>query len=223
MAGQRRSGSGTRSRKGRVVIVPDRDSSEARAPVLSYVTFDTEIGRFLVSKSGSGLRAVRFAPDLNVESELQRQTRGKSVVAVEDRLSLRRVVDAIRDYLGGGRPRFDHRLDLDGVSDFGHRVLDVVREIPYGTLRSYKWIAGEIGHPRATRPVGQALARNPLPIVIPCHRVVNSDGTLGGYSGGGTDMKRRLIAIVTGQVGLPLRVSDGETRRRIRFLLDQET
>ncbi len=205
------------------MIVPDREARESRNPVLSYVTFDTEIGRFLVSKSSSGLRAVRFAPDMDVERELQQQTHGKSIVAVEDRLSLRRVVDAIRDYLGGKRPRFDHRLDLDGVSDFGRHVLDIVQGIPYGTLRSYKWVAHEIGHPRATRPVGQALARNPLPIVIPCHRVVNSDGTLGGYSGGGTDMKRRLIAIETGQIGLPLRASHDETRRRIRFLLDLES
>jgi methylated-DNA-[protein]-cysteine S-methyltransferase len=206
-----------------VVIVPDRDEREPHLPVLSYVTFDTEIGRFIVSKSGSGLCAVRFAQDLDVERELQHLTRGRSVVAVEDRLSLRRVVDAIRDYLAGRKPRFDYRLDLDGVSDFGRRVLDVVREIPYGGLRSYKWVAREIGHSRATRPVGQALARNPLPIVIPCHRVVNSDGSLGGYSGGGTDMKRRLIAIETGQIGLPLRDGDDDTRRRIRFLLDSES
>ena len=177
------------------MIVQNPEANESRVPVLSYVTFDTEIGRFLVSRSASGLRAVRFAPDLDIERELQRQTRGRSIVAVEDRLSLRRIVDAIREYLGGGRPRFDHRLDLDEISGFGRSVLDVVRKIPYGSLRSYKWVAKEIGHPRATRPVGQALARNPMPIVVPCHRVVNSDGTLGGYSGGGTDMKRRLIAI----------------------------
>lgn len=205
-----------------MVIVPDPDAHEPHVPVLSYVTFDAEVGRFIVSKSASGLRFVRFAPDLDVERELQRQTRGRSVVAVEDRLSLRRVVDAIREYLGGGRPRFDYRLDLDGLSEFGRSVLEVVRDIPYGALRSYKWVAREIGHPRATRPVGQALARNPLPIVIPCHRVVNSDGTLGGYSGGGTDMKRRLIAIETGQMGLRLSAGEDEARRRIRFLLDSE-
>jgi O-6-methylguanine DNA methyltransferase len=98
-----------------------------------------------------------------------------------------------------------------------------VRSIPYGTLRSYKSIAEEIGAPRATRPVGQALAHNPLPIVIPCHRVVNSDGTLGGYSGGGPDMKRRLIAIETGQTGLALGSDPGEARDGIRFLLDSES
>jgi O-6-methylguanine DNA methyltransferase len=132
------------------------------------------------------------------------------------------VVDSIRDYLAGRRPDFDCRLDTEGLSEFGRSVLEATRRIPYGTLRSYKSIAREIGSPRATRPVGQALARNPLPIVIPCHRVVNSDGTLGGYSGGGPDMKRRLIAIETGQIGLALGDGPRETRERIRFLLDSE-
>jgi O-6-methylguanine DNA methyltransferase len=144
-------------------------------------------------------------------------------VAVEDRITLRRVADSIRDYLAGRPHDFDYALDLEDLSDFSRRVLEVVRRIPYGTLRSYKSIAEEIGAPRATRPVGQALAHNPLPIVIPCHRVVNSDGTLGGYSGGGPDMKRRLIAIETGQTGLALGGDPGEARDRIRFLLDSES
>ena len=70
--------------------------------------------------------------------------------------------------------------------------------------------------------MGQALSRNPLPIVIPCHRVVNSDGTLGGYSGGGPDMKRRLIEIETGQIDLALRGGEQAERERIRFLLEAE-
>jgi len=186
------------------------------------MTFDTEIGRFLVSKTDGGLRSVRFGRRLDVERELSRLTKGRRAVAVEDRLTLRRVADAIRDYLSGKRPAFDYRLDLGHLTEFSRDVLDVVRDIPYGALRSYKWVATEVGRPKATRPVGQVLARNPLPIVIPCHRVVNNDGTLGGYSGGGTDMKRRLIAIETGQMGLALERGGEEARRRIRFLLESE-
>jgi len=204
------------------VIVPDALADDPGLPVIRYTSFDTDVGRFLISKSDRGLRTVRFAKDLDVERALAAETRGRRVVAVEDRLTLRRVVDSIRDYLAGRRSGFDCALDLEDLTDFGGRVLEVVRAIPYGKLRSYKWVAREIGSPRATRPVGQALARNPLPIIIPCHRVVNADGTLGGYSGGGPDMKRRLIEIETGQIGLALGDAPHEARERIRFLLDSE-
>lgn len=204
------------------MIVPDSRAGDSGLPVMRYTYFDTDIGRFLIARSELGLRSVRFAKDLDVERALAAETRGQRVVAVEDRLTLRRVVDSIRDYLAGRPHDFDWRLDLEGLSDFGRSVLEATRLIPYGALRSYKSIAHEIGAPRATRPVGQALARNPLPIVIPCHRVVNSDGTLGGYSGGGPDMKRRLIAIETGQIGLALGGGPREARERIRFLLDSE-
>jgi methylated-DNA-[protein]-cysteine S-methyltransferase len=206
-----------------VVIVPQDEAHDAGLPVLRYVTFDTELGRFLVSRSDEGLRSVSFAKDLDVKRSLSALTRGAHVIAVEDTIGLRRVVDSIRDYVGGKPVVFDHRLDLRGLSGFSTRVLDVVRRIPFGALRSYKWVAREVGAPRAVRPVGQALARNPLPLVVPCHRVVNSDGTLGGYSGGGTDMKRRLIEIENGQTGLSLREGERQARDSIRFLLELET
>lgn len=204
-----------------VIVSPD-DARDPTVPVLRYVTFDTELGRFLVTKSDRGLKSVQFAKDLDVQRALSRHTRGERVVAVEDRLSLRRVVDSVRDYLGGRPVEFDYSLDLSRVTEFNRRVLDVVRSIPFGTLRSYKWVAGQVGAPRATRPVGQALARNPLPIVVPCHRVVNNDGTIGGYSGGGPDMKRRLIGIETGQTGLALLAGQQAEREHIRFLLESE-
>jgi len=165
---------------------------------------------------------VTFRKNLDPEGALLRLTKGGRIMAVEDRLSLRRVADDIRRYLGGERVDFDYRLDLRGVTEFNRAVLHLARTIPYGGLRSYKWVAGAVGSPRATRPVGQALAHNPLPVVIPCHRVVNSDGSLGGYSGGGTDMKRRLIGIEAGQMGFPLGESEGEVRERVRFLLETE-
>ncbi|MCK4410579.1 MAG: methylated-DNA--[protein]-cysteine S-methyltransferase [Candidatus Eisenbacteria sp.] len=201
-------------------MVPQRDEDGTTLPVLRYVTFDTEVGRFLVAGNDRGLRLVSFGKGLDVKRALSRETRGERVMAVEDKIRLRRVADSIKNYLAGGREPLNHRVDLSGATDFNRRVLEVVRGIPYGVLRSYKWVASEIGAPRATRPVGQALSRNPLPIVIPCHRVVNSDGTLGGYSGGGPDMKRRLIEIETGQVDLVLRGGEQTERERIRFLLE---
>lgn len=204
------------------MIVPQPDEGAASLPVLRYVTFDTEIGRFLVAGGDRGLRIVTFAKNLDAERALSLETRGKRVMAVEDRIRLRRIVDSIRGYLAGNRAPLDHKVDLSDTTDFNRHVLDVVRSIPYGVLRTYKWVAGEVGAPRATRPVGQALSRNPLPIVIPCHRVVNSDGSLGGYSGGGPDMKRRLIEIETGQIDLALRGDERSEREHIRFLLESE-
>ncbi len=199
-----------------------KQDSEPRAEmtVLKYATFEADIGRFLVVRGDHGLRAVRFSEELDVERELSQLTRDGRVLAVEGRIALRRVIDDIRDYLKARQPKFDHELELDDLTDFSTRVLDIVNTIPYGTLRSYKWVAKQVGSPRATRPVGQTLARNPLPIVIPCHRVVNSDGTLGGYSGGGTDMKRRLIEIENGQIGLAFEHGGDEAKRQVLFQLE---
>ena len=97
----------------------------------------------------------------------------------------RRLVDRtrqeIREYLGGGRAFFSVPVDLEGIGDFQRRVLEAAREIPFGEVRPYAWIAERIGHPRAVRAVGSALGENPVPLIVPCHRVGRSDGGLGGY------------------------------------------
>lgn len=82
--------------------------------------------------------------------------------------------------------------NLSSLTSFQRKVLEVIKTIPYGETRSYKWVAERMGKPRAARAVGQALKRNPYPEVIPCHRVIRSAGKLGGYSKG-TQKKRRLL------------------------------
>lgn len=84
------------------------------------------------------------------------------------------------------------KLDLSGLTPFQKKVLEVVKTIPYGETRSYKWVAERIGNPKAVRAVGQALKKNPYPGIIPCHRVIRSDGKLGGYSKG-TQKKKKLL------------------------------
>jgi methylated-DNA-[protein]-cysteine S-methyltransferase len=100
----------------------------------------------------------------------------------------------LEEYFDGKRLVFRLPLDLNQGSPFQRRVWRALRDIPYGETVSYKEVAHAIGQPSATRAVGAANGMNPLPIVIPCHRVVASDGTLGGY-GGGLDLKRRLLAL----------------------------
>ena len=199
----------------------ERDERDAGMPLLRYATFDTDIGAFLVTRSEAGLRHVVFSRELDPREELARIASGRRWLIVEDLIGLRFVADAIRAYLAGDPTEFSLQLDLDDLSPFSREVLEATRSIPYGSLKTYKSIAVAIGAPRAMQAVGQALSRNRLPIVVPCHRVVQSDGELGGYSCGGPDMKRRLIAIETGQYDLELGCDPGTTRRGIRFLLDE--
>jgi methylated-DNA-[protein]-cysteine S-methyltransferase len=98
----------------------------------------------------------------------------------------------IQDHMAGRR-RF-RAVDLSALTPFQQRVLTKTAEIPRGEVRPYGWVAREIGSPGATRAVGTALGHNPIPFLIPCHRVVRSDGSLGEYSGGGPMMKRRVLA-----------------------------
>ncbi len=108
--------------------------------------------------------------------------------------SLQDLVRRLMAYLDGHRVTFPDRLDLSRATAFQREVWGVARLIPYGETRSYGWVAAQIKRPGAARAVGQALARNPLPIIIPCHRVLASNGNLGGYSGG-LEMKRHLLAL----------------------------
>ncbi len=100
----------------------------------------------------------------------------------------------IKHYLNGKPVTFPDRLDLSWTSSFQRDVWRVTQSIPHGETRSYAWVAGELGMPKAARATGRALAKNPLPIIIPCHRVICSDGSLGGF-GGGALWKRRLLEI----------------------------
>ena len=90
----------------------------------------------------------------------------------------------LREYIEGCRKSFDLPIDFSGATAFQRRIFERLMHIPYGRIVSYGDIADELGDPGAARAVGQAVGANPLPIVVPCHRVVRSDGKLGGYSGG---------------------------------------
>lgn len=100
----------------------------------------------------------------------------------------------LRAYFAGRLRSFSTPCDLGSLSPFTRAVLKVTEAIPYGEIRTYRWIAEQLGKPRATRAVGNALARNPIPFIIPCHRVVRSDGSLGGYALG-LSWKKRLLKL----------------------------
>lgn len=100
----------------------------------------------------------------------------------------------LREYAEGRRNRFDLPLDWLSLKPFQRQVLQTAKQIPFGETRSYGWIAERIGKPRAARAVGQALRTNPIPIILPCHRVIRGDGELGGYAGG-LALKRKLLRL----------------------------
>lgn len=111
------------------------------------------------------------------------------------------------------------RFDLSRLTGFEQAVLRKALEIPRGEVRTYAWVAREIGHPRAVRAVGNALANNPIPILIPCHRVVRSDGMIGQYGAGGPDAKRKIL---THEGAQPDSLQDF-ARRGIRFVGSRNT
>ena len=123
-----------------------------------------------------------------------RQLLGDTNDATRAPHSFDNLIQRFRIYFGGHRVTFPDLLDLSGATTFQRQVWQITRLISYGETRSYAWVAEQIGQPGAVRAVGQALGKNPRPIIIPCHRVIASNGKLGGF-GGGMEMKRQLLSL----------------------------
>jgi methylated-DNA-[protein]-cysteine S-methyltransferase len=163
------------------------------AAEVSYRTVDTPIGQLLLAATEAGLVRVGF----------EREDHQRVLAALAARLTPRirpaprRLVAAaaqLDEYFAGRRREFELPLDLSLASGFRRTVLGRLRDIGYGRTASYAAVAAAAGRPRAVRAVGSACATNPLPVVLPCHRVVRSDGSYGGYLGGPT-AKRLLLAL----------------------------
>jgi len=127
-----------------------------------------------------------------VESELH--AIGEGPFEPGDSVRLESARSQLFEYLAGTRETFDVPIDSSHGTPFQQRVWRILKRIPYGTLRSYQWIATRVGGRQYARAVGSAVGANPLPIVIPCHRVVGQDASLGGFSGG-LPMKRKLLML----------------------------
>lgn len=156
-----------------------------------YDRVDSPLGRLLVAATPSGLVRVGF------ESESEERFLDEIARRVSARvLRAPRLVDDARhqleEYFEGRRQGFELELDWRLTSGFRRRVLRATARIPFGETRSYREVASAAGSPQAVRAAGSALANNPLPIVVPCHRVLRSDGSLGGFRGG-LDAKRALL------------------------------
>ena len=150
----------------------------------------TPLGRLYIATNDHGLCAIKFG---RLEPDSKSLFKSRAQRDHQNNLSIQ-VCSQLAEYFSGRRRSFDLPLDLSSLTPFQREVLAVTSRIPWGEIWSYQRIAQEMGRPKSSRPVGQALGRNPIPIVIPCHRVVTSDGTLGGYCGNtGLDLKRWLL------------------------------
>jgi O-6-methylguanine DNA methyltransferase len=156
----------------------------------AYAPIDTPLGQVFVAWNGRGVSWVAAGDD---ETVFEQTFRAKVGRQIERAATLpAKLRGAIERRVAGDRPvRIE--LDLRGHSPFEVAVWTKALEIPRGEVRPYGWIAAEIGRPRAVRAVGTALAHNPVPLVVPCHRVVRSDGFIGQYSMGGPEAKRRIL------------------------------
>jgi methylated-DNA-[protein]-cysteine S-methyltransferase len=160
------------------------------APVIRWDVVESPVGLLYLATSERGLCSVDFGVEeeafldrLDALARLERSA--KALASAEAQLS---------EYFTGRRRRFELAVDLSQLTPFQQSVLQMTGTIQAGSVWTYHQVAEAIGRPNASRPVGTALAHNPVPIVIPCHRVVASDGTLGGYSAGaGLESKRLLL------------------------------
>jgi len=157
---------------------------------ISYTLLDTELGRIGVVGSTEGLRRI-VLPQSSPEAVLQLIMDGLPG-AIADPSPFGDLPQRLMRYLRGEPVSFADRLDLTHATPFRRAVWEATRSVPYGETRSYSWVAEQIGKPKALRAVGQALAKNPLPIVVPCHRIVAKDGSLRG-SGRGLEIRKRLL------------------------------
>lgn len=154
---------------------------------LRYAEFLLPVGTLFVAFDDAVLLSQVGGHGINFEGRILDM--GYQPSRADAPAALRTAIDALVE----GRSRFDYPVDTGRLGKFQRRVLDATRAIPRGQVRSYSAVAVQIGAPAAARAVGTALARNPVPILIPCHRVVRTDRVLGEYSGGGSEVKARIL------------------------------
>ncbi len=167
--------------------------SQGKLSIIRYAIFDSSLGNMLfVSKNNALIRLKISQDDPSTIKNRFLVTTPEGIESMKLFVGLARQIDL---YMKGERIDFrDVALDLSCLSPFTQQVLSEVRKIPYGETRSYGWISRRLGFRNAGRAVGQALKANPIPIIIPCHRVIREDGSIGGFTLG-TNIKRRLLSI----------------------------
>jgi methylated-DNA-[protein]-cysteine S-methyltransferase len=170
-----------------------RDAAAAEGLLdVAYDLAETPVGTLLVAASDRGLCRISYDPEPEREAEALARMFGARVLRVA------RPVDDVRrqldEYFAGKRSEFELNVDLRPAAPFTRAVLERLAEVPHGQVTTYGALARAAGRPRAARAVGTVMNRNPIPIVLPCHRVIGANGSLTGY-GGGLERKELLLRL----------------------------
>lgn len=158
-----------------------------------YGFMDSPVGPLLVAASDEGVCEISYLVNHDRQETL-REIESRGILAYERQASVDPVVHELGDYFNGERDRFGSRVDLFGLTEFTRKVLKATVHVPYGGVTTYGEIARLIGQPSASRAVGNALGRNPVPVIVPCHRIIRSSGDMGWYTGG-AQIKQALLGI----------------------------
>ena len=171
--------------------------------VINHLSVDSPLGDVWLGGTPKGLFCLNIG---SVDTEaLKDALSGRGEIAfVRGGAFVEKAARELRHYLEGGPRKFTVPLDLTGWSPFAKRVWRVASRIPSGQVRTYAWVADKVGGPNFARAVGGALGMNPVPIIIPCHRVVGANGSVGGFTGG-VHLKRWLLEFEAGSQTLPWR------------------
>jgi methylated-DNA-[protein]-cysteine S-methyltransferase len=173
----------------------DRFRAAAAAEGLLDVAYDvveSPVGDLFVGVSDRGLCVISY--DTDAELQAERLVRGFGSRVLRSPRPVEPTKRQLDEYFQGKRRRFDLDVDLRLARDFGRTVLEELGRVPFGEVTTYGALAARAGNPRAARAVGTIMNRNPIPIVLPCHRVVGADGSLVGYAGG-LDRKQQLLRL----------------------------
>ena len=161
---------------------------------VAYATFDSPLGRLLLATTPRGLVRLAYVDYSDEDEVLEDLARDVSPRVLDAAWRLDEPRRELDEYFAGRRRRFDLPLDWRLSRGFARRVLEATANIPYGATATYKQVAGEAGSPLAFRAAGNALGSNPIPIIVPCHRILHAGGGLGGYTGG-LERKRLLLGV----------------------------
>jgi methylated-DNA-[protein]-cysteine S-methyltransferase len=176
--------------------LPDLSESAAAAGLLdvAYAITDSPLGRLLLATTPRGLVRLAYIDYVDEDAVLEQLAAQVSprILAAPRRLDEPR--RELEEYFTGARRSFEVPLDWQLTRGFARRVLEATARIPYGATASYKQVAAQAGSPGGSRAAGNALGSNPIPIVVPCHRILHSGGGLGGYTGG-VEKKRLLLTV----------------------------
>ena len=168
---------------------------------VGYDRLDSPVGPLWVAIGPKGVTTIHYGDEPS-DNELRRLVRVYGPGIVPDRRRSSALARELDQYFNGRRREFDIDVDLSGLTPFQTKILAATAKIPFGAVSTYQAVARRAGNERASRAAGGALNANPIPIVVPCHRVVGANGSLVGYAGG-LDVKRRLLAIESADLARP--------------------